>query len=105
MPAGLLERWLLRSDGRPRKPLRKLLFHSNGKPRGMFRRFVLDDAGHPRLYLRRWMTSRAYRDLPRAVPVVVSRGPANRPLSPREQYFLGRLAAERRRAAPDAARS
>ncbi len=105
MRAGVLERLLLRSDGRPTKPLRKLLFHSDGKPRGMFRQFVLDDAGHPLPYLQRWMASKAYRDLPRAVPVIVLRGPQQEPLSPREQYFFGRLAAERRRAEPDAARS
>lgn len=63
-----LPRMLFDDDGTPRLVLRHLLFHTSGKPRRLLRRWLLRHGAPPRP-LQPWMSSDAYRALPKAFGV------------------------------------
>jgi FkbM family methyltransferase len=84
----LLEKIFLRVDGRPIKPLRLLLFHNSNKPRRLFRILVLRKSGKPRRAFSYWLNS-SERDHLRQAEVTAPEALT----TPRERYFLTRLAA------------
>ncbi|WP_158623107.1 bifunctional 2-polyprenyl-6-hydroxyphenol methylase/3-demethylubiquinol 3-O-methyltransferase UbiG [Pseudorhodobacter sp. E13] len=56
-----LERLLFRrSNGRPKRALRRMLFHKSGKPRGIFRNWIFKSDGRPRRAFRQWMNGPDY---------------------------------------------
>jgi len=56
----ILQRALLRKNGRPKKALRRLLLHTSGRPRGIFRKYLISEDGVPHSFFHDWMTSVEY---------------------------------------------